>query len=124
MINFKVALTALIYIASCIALVATHEIVSALLVSYTIDYPASLGALVPGFTSLAISLIPKSALICLGTLVASVTICTFAIWRSNSRETKLYWVSVLSSLNYYVSMFLVSTILVGFFLLPKLANGT
>ena len=123
MIKIKVALTALLYIASCIAIVATHEMVSALVVGYTIDYPASFGALVPAFTSLSLSLISKSALICWGTLVASMTLCTFAIWRSNSRDTKLYWVSILSSLNFYVSTFVVSTILIGFFLLPKLANG-
>jgi hypothetical protein len=122
--KFKVAVTALLYIGSCIALATTHGAVSALLKSYTAGYPSSFGTHVPAFTSTALSLMPNIAIACFGTLVVSAALAALLIWRSKSRESKLYWVTVLGSINYYVSMALLSTVLIGFFLLPKLGNGT
>jgi hypothetical protein len=122
--KFKVAVTALLYFGSCIALAATHGAVSAILKSYTAGYPGSLGTHVPAFTSTALSLMPYTAIVCFGTLVVSAALAALVIWRSKSIESKLYWVTVLACISYYISTFLLSTVLIGFFLLPKLANGT
>lgn len=122
--KLKVAVTALIFISSCIALAATQSVVSMLFKTYTASFPESFGARAPAFTSTALSLMPNSALICLGTLAASILLAALAISRANSQESKLYWVTVVGSLNYHVSVFLLSVALIGFFLLPKLANGT
>ena len=122
--KLKAAVTALLYFGSCIALFATHAAVSALLTSYTDSYPASLGAQTPAFTSLALSLMVSTAPVCFGAVAVSALLAAMAIRGPNPRESKLYWVTVLGSVNYYLCTFLLSTVLIGFFLLPKLANGT
>jgi len=122
--KIKVVVTALLFAGSCVALATTHGVLTGLLEGYgaaihqAVDTRASL------FTLKALSIVQNSAAICFGSLVASAALAAMAIWRSASREAKLYWVTVLSSANYYISGFLLSTTLVGFFLLPKVANGT
>lgn len=123
MSKFKVAVAALLFFGSLVALMTSHFAVSALLQSYTAAYPASFGTNVPAFTSTALSLMQTSAIVCFGTLVASVALAATTIWRSRSGESKLYWLTVLGSVNYYVSVFMLSTVATGFFLLPRLANA-
>ena len=122
--KLKAIITALIYFGSCAALVSTHAVVSVLQTSHTKEFLEALGGQTRAFTSIALSIIPNTALICFGTLVISALLATVAIRRSNSQESKLYWLTVLGSFNYYVSAFVFGAVLIGFFVLPKLANGT
>jgi hypothetical protein len=124
MIKFKAIITALLFVASCVALVAADSAVSAILVGYSASFPTTLGTHVPAFTSTSLAVMSNSASICFGTLVASLVLAFWAMRRVQSRESKLYWITSLSSINFYLSTFVLSTTLIGFFLLPKLANGT
>ena len=122
--KFKVVLTAILFIASCILLLGANGIASAVLGSYTPAYPSSLGAHTPAFSLTALTLMQNSAALCFGTLALSSVLALVAIRRSTSLEAKSYWVIVLAIVNYHVSAFLLGAMAVGFFLLPKLANGT
>ena len=124
MARVKAVVTALIYFGSCAALLATHVIGSTLHVIYASDLPVSPEERTFLFTSIALSLIPNTALICFGTIGLSALLAVFATRRLNPQESKLYWVTVLGALNYYISLFVLGTLLIGLFLLPKLANGT
>jgi hypothetical protein len=121
--KFKVFITSALYLASCAFLCFTHGVVSALLQSYTIAYPSSIGSRVLAFTSFTLTLMPQSAAICFGMLGLSALLVAVALSRSATSEAKLYWVTAVAGFNYYVSGYLLATVLTGFFLLPRLANG-
>ncbi len=65
---------------------------------------------------------PQSALLCSGALLVSLALLALTVLRAKTRESKLYWATALSSINYYFSGFLLSIVIIGYFLLPKLAN--
>ncbi len=46
-----------------------------------------------------------------------------AVRRSEDRQAKLYWLGILANINFYTVVFLFGSVLIGFFLLPKVANG-
>ena len=122
--KFKVAVTTILFVASCASLLVANGIASAVLDNYTSAYPASFGQNIPAFAASAVSLMQNSALLCLSVLVASVTLAFVAIRRAKSPASRLYWITVLATANYHVAAFLLGAVAVGFFLLPKLANGT
>ncbi len=121
--KIKVAVSALLFVGSCGSLLATHGVISALLQSYASAPGVTPTGHVPAFTSLALSLMPQSALLCFGALLLSLALLGLTVLRAQTRESKLYWATVLSSINYYFSGFLLGVVLVGYFMLPKLANG-
>lgn len=119
----KVVLTTLFYIVSCAVLVAAHTIASGVLASYGSAHLSSFGSHVPAFSATAVSLMHNSAVLCFGALLVSAALALLTLLRAKSREAKLYWVSSLAIVNYYVAVLLLGAVAVGFFLLPKLANS-
>lgn len=119
----KVVLTTLFYIVSGAVLVAAHTIASGVLASYGSAYPSSFGSHAPAFSATAVSLMHNSAELCFGALLVSAALALLTLLRAKSREAKLYWVSSLAIVNYYVTVLLLGAVAVGFFLLPKLANS-
>jgi hypothetical protein len=122
--KIKVAVTTVLFVASCALLLAANGIASAVLSNYTPAYPASFGQNIPRFSAVTVSLMQNSAALCFGVPVFSAALAFLAISRAKSSEARLYWVTVLAVVNYHVGAFLLGAVAVGFFLLPKLANGT
>jgi hypothetical protein len=92
--------------------------------SYGPDYPLLIGPNVPAYSRLAMSILSQSTLICFGTLALSIILALIGLRRAKTSADKSYWLLLLSNLNYYVAFLLLNMLLVGFFMLPKLANGT
>jgi hypothetical protein len=121
--KFKVALSFLLYITSCVSLLLTPAYVSMALTVYSAEFVASHGPRIPAFSAAALSVMPNAWSICLAVLGASVLLAVLAFWRSDSRDVKLYWLGVLANVNLYVAFLLFGIVLVGFFLLPRVVNG-
>jgi hypothetical protein len=119
----KPLVTGLLLVGSWASLGCAYAAISGVLHAYTAAYPAILGSHVPAFTKTTISVMQSAPAICLGGILLSVLLAGLAMGRAKSGESKLYWITVLGSINYYVAAFLTSTVLIGFFMLPKLANG-
>ncbi|ALN79034.1 hypothetical protein [Lysobacter antibioticus] len=119
----KAILTTLFYIVSCAVLVAAHTIASGVLASYGSAHLSSFGSHVPAFSVSSMTLMHNSALLCFGVLLVSAALALLVLFRAKSREAKLYWVSSLAVVNYYVTVLLLGAVAAGFFWLPKLANS-
>ena len=121
--KIKVAIGLLLYITSCMGLLIAPAYISLSLTAYSANFPASHGPRVPAFSSIALTVMPHATAICLSVLAASLLLAFLAFRRVKERDTRLYWIGVLASINFYAVLFLFGMVLIGFFLLPKLANG-
>ena len=121
--KLKVLVTGVLFFASCVALLGTQGAVAAIQSSYTSAFPSSFGSHLPAFTVSAMSLMPNIPAIYFTTVAVSILLAGLALWRARTREVKLYWVTVLDSINFYICVFLSGIVLVGFFLLPRVAHG-
>ena len=122
--QIKVAIGLLLYITSCMGLLIAPAYISLSLTAYSADFIASHGPRIPAFSSTALSVMPHASAICFYVLASSLLLATLAFRRVKERDARLYWIGVLSNINFYTVLFLFGTVLIGFFLLPKLANGT
>jgi hypothetical protein len=121
--KLKAVITALLLVGSWVSLACAYAAVSGVLRSYTATYPTTFGSHVPAFSKSAISVMSGAPVICLSSFLISAVLTMLIMWRSKNDESKLYWITVLGSVNYYLASFLTSTVLIGFFMLPKLANA-
>ena len=121
--KIKVAIGLLLYLTSCMALLIAPIYIALPLTVYSTAFPASHGPNVPAFSNLALSVMPHAAPICFSVLVASLLLAILTFRQVKERDTRLYWIGVLASVNFYAVLFLFGLVLIGFFLLPKLANG-
>lgn len=121
--GIKVAVGLLLYCTSCIALLITPRYISLLLTVYSTDFPASHGPHIPAFSKIALSAMPHATAICLSILAVSLLLGFLAFRRVKEQDTRLYWIGVLTGVNLCAALALFGFVLIGFFLLPKLANG-
>jgi hypothetical protein len=121
--KIKVAFGLLLYITSCMGLLIAPMYISLPLTAYSADFVASHGPRIPAFSSLALSVMPHAGAICFSVLAASLLLAFLAFRKVQERDTRLYWIGVLANINFYTVLFLFGMVLIGFFLLPKLANG-
>lgn len=123
MTKVRSVFTGLLFLASCAALLGAHQVAQMVLGTYSAGHIETFGPRVPAFSLQIVSYMLNSLLICGGTLALSLVLAALAWSRAATRESRIGWISVLASLNYHVAFFLVGAIAVGFFALPKLANG-
>jgi hypothetical protein len=121
--KLKVFVTGVLFLASCVALLGTQGAVAGIQKSYAGAFPGPLGGQPPALSVSALSLMPNIPAICFTALAASIFLAGVAVWRARSREAKIYWVTVLGSINFYICVLLSGIVLVGFFLLPRVAHG-
>ena len=121
--KIKVAIGLLLYMTSCLGLLVAPAYISLPLTAYSADFPASHGPRIPAFSSATLSVMPHATVICLSMLAVSLLLALLVFRRVKVRDTKLYWIGVLANVNFYTVLFLFGMVLIGFFLLPKLANS-
>jgi len=121
--KFKVVIGLLLYITSCMGLLIAPAYVSMSLAAYSAEFIASHGPRIPAFSSTTLSVMPHATAICFSVLAASLLLAFLAFRRVKEKDTRLYWIGVLSNINFYTVLLLFGMVLIGFFLLPKFANG-
>ena len=120
----KLVISIIFYLASFIGLSVTGLLMVSLLQAYPIDYPFTLGPHQPAFTATWTNFMPKIFVISIVTSLSSVLAVLVILYKCASTEAKAYWVLVVASVNFYMTIAFASGTLSGFFMLPKLANGT
>ena len=123
MYKIKVILSFLLYTTSCIGLLIAPMYISMALSAYSAEFVTSHGPRVPAFSDTALSLMPHASVIGFSVLGISILAAVLLYRKVDSPDSRLYWLGVLSSINFYTAFFLFGMVLVGFFLLPKVANG-
>lgn len=122
MSKLKPALAFIFYFPSCMTLVGTHVLLSATLQSYGPGYIATFGERIASTTPASLSILSNSALICFGAVLVSLLGVITSVTVVKSSEAKCFWVVVIACCNHAVSVGLLSAMVSGFFLLPKLIN--
>ena len=123
MTKVRAIITFILFFTSCGALLGAHNVAEMVLRTYSESHIESFGPRVPAFSFEIVTYMRNSAFICLGTVVVSLGFAALAWFRCATREAKFGWVAILSAFNYHVAFSFVGAIAVGFFALPKLANG-
>ena len=119
----RAVVTLILFFASCVALLCAHQVAEMMLETYSASHIQSFGPRVPAFSLEIVGYMRNSAYICLGTLVLSLVLAVLAWLRSATHDTRLGWLAIICAFNYHVAFFFVGAIAIGFFALPKLANG-
>ena len=119
----RAVVTFILFLASLGSLLGAHSIADLVLRTYSESHIQSFGPRVPAFSVETVAYMRNGAFLCFGTATLSLGLAVLAWFRSATREAGLGWIAILSAFNYYVSFILVSAIAIGFFALPKLANG-
>lgn len=120
--KLKTILAALLYLGSLATLLTTAVGISQVLAAYGLDHPATLGRWVPAFTQSSLGMLIHSAWLCGATAAISTLLMLIALRKAATRESKLYWIAILAAINYHVAAGLYATLVIGYFLLPKLSN--
>lgn len=120
--NLKAILAALLYLGSVVSLVVSAVITPQVLAAYGLDYPATLGPRVPAFTEGSFGVLLNSAWLCGGLAAISVLVLLVALRKASTRDAKLYWTAILAAVNYHVVAGVYTTMIIGYFLLPKLRS--
>ena len=121
--RIKLVLGLLLYVASCLGLLAVPQLVRFTLAAYPAEYPLSQGPNLLAFTRLTLAVMPNTPAICGALVVVSALLLLLAWQRSRDLQARLFWTGVLANLNFYFTTFLLGMVLAGFFLLPRIANG-
>ncbi len=121
--RLRLALSACLYLGSLALLGSEYFAIRAVYRSYGASYPTMFGGSVPATSSHVVALMPWSGVIFLAIVALSLLGLLLVLWRGRSRESRLYWINALASINGYLGGFALVMMVFGFFLLPKLAAG-
>ncbi len=120
--RIRSALTAFAFAASALALVMTYVLCALVLSAYPQGLADAVGVHVPAFSVSAYQVALNSAWCAFGTLAATVALA-FLAWRQVIEvEQRRFWLVLLAVFNYHVALVVAGTVVLGIFVLPKLAN--
>lgn len=120
----RVILSVWIFLGSLVAALACATLISHLLTAYPADHFQTFGSTIPAVSETHAQWLPYAPA---GIGVAALLSVVVAVcyWRSASpREVKSFAVTLVAAINYFLSLFCVMALVVAYFLLPKVANGT
>lgn len=113
-----------IYLCGVIAAVATGGLLSQVLSVFPADQIEAYGPVVPAVARLWSTWLPYApAVLWIG--AAASFAAGLCLWRSRRLlEERLFLAVAIATLNLFLSVFLTSALLVAYFYLPKVANGS
>ncbi|MEG5104190.1 hypothetical protein [Microcoleus sp. AT13-A5] len=113
----------LIFISSIVALIATGNLVASVLAIYPPSHIGSFGPVIPGVAKAYASWLPAAPMWAYGIASASALV-GLGIWRFRRPASgKLEVALVVGALNFFLSLFLTTMLVVAYFYLPKVANA-
>ena len=120
----RVILAVWIYLGSLAAAIASASLISHILTAYTANYFQTFGSTIPAVSATHARWLPYAPTgIGIAALLSIAVVLYY--WRSTKpREVKSFAVALIASINYFLSLFCVMTLVVAYFLLPKVANCT
>ena len=119
----RVVLAIWIYISSLAGALASGALISHILLAYPADHFRTFGSTIPAVSESYAKWLPYAPTI-LGYFALASLVTVGYFWRSSRpREVKTFAVALVSALNFCLSLFFVISLVVAYFLLPKVANG-
>lgn len=122
--RIRKALALYLFATSVAAVMSVPGIISLMIRAYSLDFPSAQGPHVPAFTQFILPLLANALPICAAVLVATMLLAVVAWRRAQTWDVRLFWLGVLASFNFFHAFFALGNALMGFFLLPALANAT
>ncbi|WP_368561929.1 hypothetical protein [Pseudoxanthomonas sp. UTMC 1351] len=120
----RVVLAVCIYASSFVAMLTSGCLISHILTAYPNDHFRTFGVVTPAVSETHAQWLPYAPV---GLGVAALLSLVVAIyyWRSGKpRDIKTFAVVTVAALNYFLSLFCITTLVVAYFLLPPIANVT
>lgn len=111
-----------LYLTSLIAVLGTGAYIAQLIEAFPVEHLASNGPRIPAVAALNARWLPHAPVLLFGAAAVSV-LATAGIWRSRSRvSNRPFALAALAAANYFLSLYCSMTLLVAWFLLPRMAN--
>jgi len=120
----RLALTIWIFVASIATLIAGAETIAGVRRAFPDNGQAMFGPRVPAFTAAVYAQSADYPTVLVIAAIASIVLALY-FWRSSRPfETKAFAATLLAAINMSLAASLTMSILVAYFMLPKLANGS
>lgn len=119
----RVVLAVWIYVSSLVAVLVSGTLISHILTAYPNDHFRSYGVVTPAVSETHAQWLPYAPA---GLAVAALLSLVVAVyyWRSGkSRDIRTFAVVLVAAINYLLSLFCITTLVIAYFLLPQVANG-
>jgi len=111
-----------LYASSLIALLLTGGHIAQLIQAFPVEHLASYGPRIPAVAALNARWLPHAPVLLVGTAAVSV-LAAAGIWRSRSQvPNRPFALAALAAANYFLSFYCSMSLLIAWFLLPRLAN--
>lgn len=111
-----------LYVTSLLAVLGTGAYIAQLIQVFPVEHLASYGPRIPAVAALNARWLPHAPALLFGAAVVSV-LAVAGIWRSRSQvSNRPFALAALAAANYFLSLHCSMTLLVAWFLLPRLAN--
>jgi hypothetical protein len=122
MIMLRNILAIWIFLSSLIAVAATAIVVRTTLAAYPPDFLRSFGPHVPATSEMYAGLLLHATTFLGGSSVTLLIILALVYRRSSEPNVRNFYMTLFSAINFCFALFAALTLLVGYFMLPKLAN--
>lgn len=111
-----------LYLTSLIAVLGTGAYTAQLIEAFPVEHLASYGPRIPAVAALNARWLLHAPVLLFGTAAVSV-LAAAGIWRSRSQvSNRPFALAALAALNYLLSLYCAMSLLITWFLLPRLAN--
>lgn len=111
-----------LYVTSLIAVLGTGAYIAQLIEAFPVEHLASYGPRIPALAALNARWLPHAPVLLFGTAAVSV-LAAAGIWRSRSQvSNRPFALAALAAANYFLSFYCSMSLLISWFLLPRLAN--
>ena len=119
----RVILAVWIFLGSLAAALASASLISHVLTAYPANHFQTFGSIIPATSETQAQWLPYAPAGIGFAALASIAVAVY-YWRSTkSRDVKSFAVTLAAAINYFLSLFCVTTLVIAYFLLPKVANG-
>ena len=119
----RIILSIWIFIGSLVAALASGSLISHILAAYPADHFRTFGSTIPAISESHARWLPHAPTALALAALVSLAVAVY-FWRSGRpRDNKTFAVTLLAALNYFLALFCVMSLVVAYFLLPKVANG-
>ena len=118
----RIILSVWIFIGSLAAALAS--LISHILAAYPKDHFRTFGSTIPAISESHAKWLPHAPSALGASALVSLVVAVY-FWRSSSRsrEVKAFAVTFVAAMNYFLALFCVMSLVVAYFLLPKVANA-
>ena len=119
----RIILSSWLFIGSLAAALVSGSLISHILAAYPADHFRTFGSTIPAISESYARWLPYAPTALGLAALVSLAVAIYFWHSSRPRDTKTFAVAFVAALNYFLALFCVMSLVVAYFLLPKVANG-